>query len=119
MLQYGRALDPLSFFVDPYSAVFLNADPDPALKNRSVTYKKITYEEFAVIDSYQYRQLGFVIYCCWVFFSLFSPPGSGSRRKVNADPDPQHWSVCICSFKIFKTVFQFFLKRVLFYISLC
>ena len=28
-----RALDPHSFFADPYPAVCLEADPDPALKN--------------------------------------------------------------------------------------
>ena len=29
-ILYIRAVDPHSFFADPYPAVFLNADPDPA-----------------------------------------------------------------------------------------
>jgi hypothetical protein len=30
--------------------------------------------------------------CVFPFIlALFRPPGSGSRRPINADPDPRHW----------------------------
>ena len=42
----SRALNSHSFFADPDPAVFLNADPNPALK----VCKKLPYEEFSVVE---------------------------------------------------------------------
>ena len=48
-------MDSHSVFADPDPAVFLNADPDLALKLRN----NLPYEEFAVIEPFLYRQLRF------------------------------------------------------------
>ena len=57
-------MDPHSFLVAPNLAVFPNVDPDPALQNCGVTFKrckKLPYKEYAATDLYQW-------YDNWVFF---------------------------------------------------
>ena len=55
--------------VDP--VFFSNADPDPASASQKCgVKKKLRYEEFAVTDPHQYRQLGFCSHFQLNFFLL-------------------------------------------------
>ena len=96
-------MDSHSVFADPDPAVFLNADPDLALKLRN----NLPYEEFAVVektkkDGSKVKNYGAGPYLLikkknyqhqfsFLLFLNFSLPDPDPGGKINADPDPQSW----------------------------
>ena len=96
-------MDPHSFFADPIPAVFLNADPDPALQNCKMKInfvKQIPFEEFVETDPpprptiwvsapfllsliLKLSNFHAFFHAFFFNFSLLDP-----GEKMNADPDP-------------------------------